>query len=127
MKNNNIAGIKAFFKAIRAIEPEAILWILALGLLLLVNPESEQHFTLCLFSNLGLEFCPGCGLGRSIAYIYRGDPASSFSSHPLGIFVLIIILFRIFTLLYKSKVNIKHKPGGHYGRCVSITARDSGR
>ena len=81
---------------------EAFMWIIALSYLLFINPYAHQHFTLCPFKNLGISFCPGCGLGRSIAFLYHGDISQSFSTHPLGIAALILILHRIASLLYRS-------------------------
>jgi hypothetical protein len=88
-----------FFKKIPF---EACLWIAGLIYLLLINPYQVSHFTLCPFNNLGLDFCPGCGIGKSISFIYHADFINSFKSHPLGIFALAIILYRIITLIYKS-------------------------
>jgi hypothetical protein len=92
---------KIFF-FLKQIPLETYLWTAGLIFLLIINPYQEQHFTMCPFHNLGIDFCPGCGLGKSISFIYYADFASSFKSHPLGIFALIIIVYRIFTLIYKS-------------------------
>lgn len=78
---------------------EASVWLLGLFYLALIYSPSETHFTICPLANLGLDFCPGCGLGHSISYLFRGDFTSSFHSHPLGIFALIIIAFRIITII----------------------------
>jgi hypothetical protein len=77
---------------------EAIVWTGGLFLLLFLDPGSEKHFTLCPFANLGFDFCPGCGLGRSIAFLFRGEFLESFQSHPLGFFAVIILSYRIFEL-----------------------------
>jgi len=82
---------------------EALAWILGLVYLLLVHFPRESHFTICPLSNLGFEFCPGCGLGNSISYIFKGDFINSFHSHPLGILALIIITFRIFTIIKNNR------------------------
>lgn len=77
---------------------ELIAWITGLLGLALADP-SEHHFTLCPLSNLGFEFCPGCGLGRSISYLFRLDVAASWQQHPLGIFAIITLFIRIKKLL----------------------------
>lgn len=77
---------------------ELFFWITALVWLFLMNPMST-HFTLCPIQNLGFNFCPGCGIGHSLHHIMHLDIHASFSDHPLGIFALIVIIFRIFTLL----------------------------
>jgi len=66
------------------------------------NPENT-HFTICPFANFGFEFCPGCGLGNSISYIFMGNFIESFHSHPLGIFALIIIALRIITIINNNR------------------------
>lgn len=78
---------------------EAIAWTLGLTALGCLDPTNETHITICPLANLGFEFCPGCGLGRSISFLFRGDFLQSFQSHPLGLFAVIILSFRIFKLL----------------------------
>jgi len=78
---------------------ELMFWILSLIFLALMSPGTEPHLSLCIFKFLGITFCPGCGLGHSISYLFHGNIQASFSSHPLGIFAVIIILFRIYKLL----------------------------
>lgn len=85
---------------------EAFMWIGALSSLLLINPYEIQHFSFCLFSIIGIDFCPGCGLGRSISMIYHGDITGSFSMHPLGLFALGMITYRIISLLKKSNLTL---------------------
>ena len=78
---------------------EAFVWILGLAYLLLIHSPGETHFTICPIANIGFNFCPGCGLGNSISYLFNGDVVSSFKSHPLGIFAVIVISIRIFSLI----------------------------
>lgn len=78
---------------------EALCWLTGLAYLLLIHSPGETHFTICPLFNLGFEFCPGCGLGNSISYIFQGDFIASFHSHPLGIVALVIITLRIFTII----------------------------
>lgn len=78
---------------------ELMFWILSIIFLALMSPGTEPHLSLCIFKFLGITFCPGCGLGHSISYLFHGNIQASFSSHPLGIFAVIIILFRIYKLL----------------------------
>jgi hypothetical protein len=61
-------------------------------------PATDAHYSFCLFKVLGFNFCPGCGLGHSISYLFHGEVRASLSAHPLGIFAVIIILLRIFKL-----------------------------
>lgn len=78
---------------------ELIFWITSMTMLALMQPGSDHYFSLCIFKMAGINFCPGCGLGHSISYLFHGNIQASFSSHPLGIFAVIIILFRVYKLL----------------------------
>ena len=117
---------RSFFTVVKYIEPEALLWTVGLLLLLFVDPYGEQHFDFCLFKNLGFEYCPGCGLGRSIALLYRGELTASLSAHPLGMAVFGVILSRIIKLARRTYNHLKDRPGGRNGRFISTVARDSG-
>jgi hypothetical protein len=77
---------------------EAFVWITGIFFLLLIDP-AEQHFSLCPLHHLGWSFCPGCGLGKSISYLLRGELQQSLQTHPLGLFGLAILSMRIFQLL----------------------------
>jgi len=81
---------------------ELIFWMAALVLLFTMVPATE-HFTLCPLSNLGFSFCPGCGIGHSIHQAMWFNFSASFAAHPLGIFALIIILYRIISLILKPQ------------------------
>lgn len=82
---------------------ETIVWISGLAYLVLIHSPGETHFTICPLSNLGLKFCPGCGLGNSISLLFEGDFIASFHAHPLGIFALIIIVTRIVTIINNNR------------------------
>lgn len=81
---------------------EAWIWIAALIALAFTNPNGEGHLSLCPIKNMGWSFCPGCGLGHSISWLFRGEINHSIQSHPLGILALGILLFRIFNILTNS-------------------------
>ncbi len=83
---------------LKKIPLEAIIWTLALIALALYRP-TETHITLCPLANLGFDFCPGCGLGRSISFLFHGDIKLSYEAHPLGIFAVIVLSFRIVKLV----------------------------
>jgi len=48
---------------------------------------------------LGITWCPGCGLGHAISFLFHGDIRSSFHAHWLGAPALIVILYRIYVLV----------------------------
>jgi hypothetical protein len=77
---------------------EMYLWLVALLFLFSIEP-SEGAFTFCPFHHLGLDFCPGCGLGRSISYLLHGDIRNSFEMHPLGVFAVLMLVYRILQLI----------------------------
>jgi len=77
---------------------ELTAWISALVLLALMDPATNSHYSFCIFKFIGIKYCPGCGLGHSISFLFHGDLRGSFSAHPLGIFALIVITFRIYKL-----------------------------
>jgi hypothetical protein len=81
---------------------EGLVWIAALAALALSTPETS-HITLCPFAKLGFDFCPGCGLGRSISFAFHGEFEASLHTHPLGLFAIFILTLRIITL-FKIKV-----------------------
>lgn len=90
---------------------ELIFWITAVLLLAFAEPEvhgQQHHFTLCPLANMGLDWCPGCGIGRSITQFLRGNPVESIRQHWFGIPALMIIIYRIVTLI---KLEIRNKKG----------------
>ena len=76
---------------------ELVFWIIALVLLAMANPHAH-HFSLCPLANLGIDWCPGCGLGRSISALFHGEIGNSLDFHWFGIPALLVIVFRIITL-----------------------------
>lgn len=87
---------------------ELIFWPTSLLLLVLMDPQSNSHFSLCIFKFIGLSFCPGCGLGHSISFLFHGNITASLHAHILGIPAVIIILIRIFKLSFRSFNNYKN-------------------
>lgn len=91
-----------FIEIMRRIDTEAYIWILGLAVVSFIGPYSESHFTVCVFKNLGFDYCPGCGLGRSIAFLARGEMAASFHAHPLGGPAVAVLAHRIIKLIRNS-------------------------
>jgi len=71
--------------------------------LALMNPETAQGPGFCLFERLGVPYCPGDGLGHSIAYLFRGDIYNSIHANILGPLTVIILLGRIAHLWRKNR------------------------
>jgi hypothetical protein len=85
-------------KIIKALNFEIIAFSGGLLYLLLLEP-SHEHFSFCLFRLAGIDFCPGCGLGKSISYLLHFNVTESIKTHPLGIPAFLIIVNRIISLL----------------------------
>ena len=83
---------------------ELSFWIIALIYLATIKPL-QTHLPFCLFKNIGISWCPGCGIGRSISYLLHGDVIKSFQTHFLGTFALLVIVYRILQLINKIKTN----------------------
>lgn len=81
---------------------EAVIWIIAL-VLLAFTPIEGEHYSLCVFNNLGIGFCPGCGLGHSITHLFLGNIVASFTAHPFGIPAVAILCYRIFSIFKQNK------------------------
>lgn len=89
-------------KTLSHIPLELGFWVLALVMLATaapVEPGHAQHFTLCPLANMGFDWCPGCGIGRSITQLFHGNVAASIGQHWFGIPALGIILWRIVVLI----------------------------
>jgi hypothetical protein len=92
-------SVYKIFQSIKLIGFEGLIWISSLVYLAFFNNPFHQHFTICPLSNAGFEHCPGCGLGNSISLLFNGYFVESFYLHLLGIPALIIILFRIYSII----------------------------
>ncbi|MCA6075535.1 DUF2752 domain-containing protein [Fulvivirga sedimenti] len=82
--------------------PEAYIWITALAVLAFINP-GNNHWTLCPLANIGIDFCPGCGLGRGISHLLHGEWSQSWNTHPLSFLAAIILVHRIIRLFSSNK------------------------
>ena len=49
----------------------------------------------CIVEQLGFNYCPGEGLGHSIAFLFRGDFEASLQANLLGPLAVIILSLRI--------------------------------
>ena len=94
--------LRSVTATIRRIGFEPIIWIAGLGLLGILGPSPEAHLPICPFALAGIETCPGCGLGRSIAFLFRGDFAASLHAHWLGIPAAALLCVRSLTLATQS-------------------------
>ena len=87
---------------VRRIPVEPVVWLLGVGAMAALDPSATAEPSWCLFRRLGIEGCPGCGLGHSIAHLARGHVAASVQAHPLGIPAVAVLLGRSGRLLYNA-------------------------
>lgn len=95
------------FSFIKYLNLEALIWIAGLTFLAFFN-TSDHHLTICPIKNSGFSFCPGCGLGQSISYIFKLEFVRSFTTHPFGVPALLILTHRIILLIANSYYTYKH-------------------
>lgn len=82
---------------------ELIFWIGSLVAVILLNPHGGSHLSLCPLSQLGFDWCPGCGLGRSMSLLARGEFQASWNMHPLAVLAYVVIISRIWQLIRNLK------------------------
>lgn len=92
---------------IRYVDREAAIWVVALVVLALGNPNSDFHFTIFWPYYVWGVKSPGYGLGHSISYLFRGDVLAAIETHILGIPAVAIILWRVVTLELRSFNSIR--------------------
>lgn len=90
------------WRTIARVGLEPIVWLGGLVLICLLDPSSERHVIICPLALLGIDACPGCGLGRSIALLARGEFAASFQAHWLGIPAVAVLFGRSFSLGFRN-------------------------
>ncbi|HEY9262212.1 DUF2752 domain-containing protein [Chitinophaga sp.] len=85
---------------------ELIVWPLGLILLYMMKPD-EDAGSLCLFKNIGIPFCPGCGLGHGIHYFLHGQWSAAIRHHWLSPLVVALLLYRIVQLVRLQYADLK--------------------
>lgn len=86
---------------------ELFIWITAL-ILLAISAPGANHFTVCPLANLGITWCPGCGLGRAITYVFHGEIKQALALHWFVFPALAILLFRIAQLSKQFILSLKN-------------------
>ena len=96
----------AFFhrlvRPLRRVPVEAVVWTAGLVALACTNPEAKGLIEGCLSKVLWETPCPGCGLGHAVAYLFRGEIALSFQTHPLGPLAAAILGGRVMRLVWEA-------------------------
>lgn len=86
------------------IPAEAWFWIIGLIGVAVAAPTLENTVTICIPSMLGIDWCPGCGLGRSIGHLVRGEFEASFSAYPLALPAVALLTAHIVLLIRKQRI-----------------------
>lgn len=84
-------------------------WVVFLaGLLLMatMNPYSTGT-SWCLIDFLGFTYCPGTGLGHSIAFLFRGEIINSLEANLIGPLVVVGLSFRVLQI-WKNLISKKN-------------------
>ncbi len=107
-------NVAFFMKAFRK-HIEWMVFLTGLVLLAFMNPESSGT-SFCVFDLLGFDFCPGEGLGHSIAYSFRGNFDAAIQAHIAGPAAILILSGRILsiwrTLYYSSTLTKETENNG---------------
>lgn len=89
---------RKFFATAGKLPLELIFWCIALTWLAVIDPSAE-HYSFCFYRYIGIDFCPGCGIGHSISLILHGNFQAAFESHFAGFIAVPVILWRIYRLI----------------------------
>lgn len=90
---------------------ELCFWVTAIILLFFM--QAEEGNSLCFFHWIGINSCPGCGIGHSIHSALHLKFAASIHQHPLGIISVLIIFNRI-RQLFSHPNFTRHDTKSHY-------------
>lgn len=96
--------MKESFRKIQFLHFEWFILLSGLTAMALLNPYAESA-SFCIIDRMGFGFCPGTGLGRSIALLFRGEFSASLEMNILGIPALLIISSRV-AKIWKRNLNI---------------------
>lgn len=87
---------------LRRIPLEAAIWTAGLVAMACADPEAPGLLDGCLFRWLGVEWCPGCGLGHAVGHLFRGEWTASLEAHSLGWFAVLVLGGHVIQLVWKA-------------------------
>ncbi|PSQ81115.1 MAG: hypothetical protein BRD46_02905 [Bacteroidetes bacterium QS_8_68_15] len=123
----SLSQLSALRRFLRRLPPEAGVWTAGLLALAAADPAGPGLIDLCGFERLGLlrllglPFCPGCGLGHSVAFLLDGQLAAALRAHPIGPFALTVLTARIATLARDALRPAPLSPHFHTQSCPAPT------
>lgn len=83
--------------------------LLAMVLLLFVNPSETPLFPKCVFRQLTGWYCPGCGSGRGMYQLLRGNILLAWQLNPALIIGLLLLLLMFLSDLFSSRSPFFHR------------------
>jgi hypothetical protein len=86
----------SIYRSFSLIQP--LLWTIVLVMLFFMDRDSSSG-SLCLFRFIGIENCPGCGIGHSMSEALHFNFSRSLETHLMGIpasFFLLLYIIRTF-------------------------------
>ncbi|HUP16425.1 MAG TPA: DUF2752 domain-containing protein [Acidimicrobiia bacterium] len=99
-----------------AIAPAAVF-----GLMTMASP-SDDGLTICPMALLTGVACPGCGMSRAIAWMFRGDLERSVGYHPLAPLVVVISVVAVVWALGRRLRGWKSPPTALFTGGVMVLA-----
>ena len=85
---------------------EWVVLLTGLVLMAILNPYTLET-SWCLIDLIGFTYCPGTGLGHSIAYLFRGEIINSLEANLMGPVAVVVLSLRIINI-WKDLI-ITHK------------------
>lgn len=80
-------------------------WLALAGMLAAaatIDPSMPPLF--CPVEWIGIDYCPGNGIGRAISSALRGDFYRSYDLHPAGIPAVVVLTARIGRIFYRNRM-----------------------
>ncbi len=87
---------------------EVILWNGALLVISFMNVDSATSF--CILKNMGIVWCPGCGIGHAIHYALHFEFTKSIQTHVLGIPAALVLLYQSGKSIYNFHKSNHYEP-----------------
>ena len=94
---------------LKSLPLELLIWTIALVVLYNLDVDDKEANSLCPIHNAGFDWCPGCGLGRSIALLMHGQFRDSIEMHWLGIPAFLVLVYHIINLFISYIQSSKFK------------------
>lgn len=98
---------------------EGIVWFIGLIWIMLTGHDNHA-ISFCFFKFIGLEFCPGCGLGHAIYQLATGNFLHAWQLQPMSYIALPILIYRIYYDFSLSYQLFKHR--NHEQQFINVSS-----